>query len=184
MTIAHSSLLVAHLIAKAIIAIVPSFHQPAFHLIKISSSAHVILPTPHSHTTNATREATRAAKMARKGFRMPIMAIEVNVAKTPPAGVKPPYAHDWKVAASVPVQHQQVLAICSHDCLPAMMPPGPKPMERKMVMTTVKVIQKAARTARTSEAASAFGTKDIIERLTWLLQPLNPRRAVLADPFP
>ena len=35
---------------------------------------------------------------------VPNMAMLVNVAKIPPAGVNPPYIKDWNAAASDPVQ--------------------------------------------------------------------------------
>lgn len=37
------------------------------------------------------------------GFNNPNMPIDVKTAKTPPAGVNPPYIHDWKLAAIEPV---------------------------------------------------------------------------------
>jgi hypothetical protein len=49
-----------------------------------------------------TAEATPTAAATNGGAKTPIIPIEVKTAKKPPAGVKAPYIHDWKVAASVP----------------------------------------------------------------------------------
>lgn len=38
----------------------------------------------------------------------PNIAILVNVAKIPPAGVNPPYIKDWNAAASEPIKKQKV----------------------------------------------------------------------------
>ena len=51
----------------------------------------------------ATIVAIIAAPRAATGIMIPNIPMLVNVAKRPPAGVKPPYATDWKAAASVPV---------------------------------------------------------------------------------
>jgi hypothetical protein len=47
--------------------------------------------------------AVTAAKPTSSGIKAPSIPIDVRVAKTPPAGVKPPYAKDWKAAARVPM---------------------------------------------------------------------------------
>lgn len=51
-------------------------------------------------TTVERSDATTAAI----GCNVPSIAMLVNEANIPPAGVKPPYIHDWKAAASVPKQ--------------------------------------------------------------------------------
>lgn len=48
---------------------------------------------------------------------MPSIAMLVNVANIPPAGVKAPYIHDWNAAASVPSRpladiHTTIFRVC------------------------------------------------------------------------
>lgn len=58
-------------------------------------------PTPPTHTKLATIVAMSEATPTAAGINVPSMAMLVKVANTPPAGVNPPYMHDWKAAASV-----------------------------------------------------------------------------------
>lgn len=50
--------------------------------------------TPQAQMIKATTVAGTAARMATAGIRQPRMAMLVNVANMPPAGVKPPYMKD------------------------------------------------------------------------------------------
>jgi hypothetical protein len=61
-------------------------------------------PTPKTQTTIAAPVATTAARRDAAGIKVPSIAMLVNVANIPPAGVKAPYIHDWKAAASVPLR--------------------------------------------------------------------------------
>jgi hypothetical protein len=59
-------------------------------------------PHPQAHTILAAAVAKSDATTAAIGIMVPTIAMLVNVANNPPAGVKPPYIHDWKAAANVP----------------------------------------------------------------------------------
>ncbi|KKA18804.1 hypothetical protein T310_7244 [Rasamsonia emersonii CBS 393.64] len=59
----------------------------------------------------ATTVANTAANTAAGHISVPSIAILVNVAKMPPAGVKPPYMRDWKAAAREPVTRKRI-GIC------------------------------------------------------------------------
>jgi hypothetical protein len=51
----------------------------------------------------ATPVASVHASITAQGMNVPNIAILVNVAKIPLAGVNPPYMKDWKVAAREPI---------------------------------------------------------------------------------
>lgn len=61
-------------------------------------------PHPIFQTITATAVARIDASITAEGMRVPIIAILVNVAKIPLAGVNPPYMKDWKAAAREPIQ--------------------------------------------------------------------------------
>jgi len=60
-------------------------------------------PTPQYQTIVAANVANSDANKTKTGPLNPSIAMLVNVAKIPPAGVKPPYINDWKAAARDPV---------------------------------------------------------------------------------
>lgn len=68
-------------------------------------------PYPITPTMAATTVANTAANTAAGHISVPSIAILVNVAKMPPAGVKPPYMRDWKAAAREPVTRKRI-GIC------------------------------------------------------------------------
>jgi len=53
----------------------------------------------------AAKEATATAKSVKRGASHPNIARLVNVAKSPAAGVKPPYIQDWNAAMHEPNQY-------------------------------------------------------------------------------
>lgn len=64
------------------------------HLLRTVDIAPYGRPTSHAHTAIATPVATNIEHMAAAGIKVPSIAILVNVAKMPPAGVKPAYIQD------------------------------------------------------------------------------------------
>ena len=61
-------------------------------------------PTPRLQTRTETPVARTEARRTAGNMSVPNMAMLVNVAKIPPAGVNPPYMKDWNPAANDPVQ--------------------------------------------------------------------------------
>lgn len=57
---------------------------------------------PSAHTDTVNTVAATVAMPVANGCSVPNIAMLVNVAKMPPAGVMPPYMNDWKAAAIVP----------------------------------------------------------------------------------
>jgi hypothetical protein len=60
-------------------------------------------PNPIFQTMKATPVASVHASITAQGMNVPNIAILVNVAKIPLAGVNPPYMKDWKAAAREPI---------------------------------------------------------------------------------
>lgn len=91
----------------------PLFH--VYYLLPVNKSSHHIpfgstasnprhgSPHPIFQTITATAVASVAANITAEGMSVPIIAILVNVAKIPLAGVNPPYIKDWKAAAREPI---------------------------------------------------------------------------------
>ena len=87
------------------------------------------------------------------------MAIDVKMAKNPPAGVKPPYAYDWKIAARVPMSLLLSVSIETEyyqgdygvEHIPAPTPTWLNPTKDSKMRTTKNVIHHARIGAHTSE---------------------------------
>ena len=132
------------------------------------------------------------------GIRVPSIAIDVKVAKIPPAGVKAPYMHDWKAAARVPVslllsvsiKRQNIIggamALSNCENIPAPMPGALNPTSDSRMRTTVKVIDHARISASTSEMLISIRTwvEMAAEVLTRLLEPFDEFMALSRKPSP
>jgi hypothetical protein len=62
-------------------------------------------PTPTFQTIIDTPVAITDANITNGIMNVPSIAMLVNVAKIPPAGVNPPYMKDWNAAAIEPVDY-------------------------------------------------------------------------------
>ena len=126
------------------------------------------------------------------------MAIDVKVAKSPPAGVKAPYMHDWKAAARVPVSRllsvsmkaqniiRAFMALSEYENIPAPIPTRLNPTANSKINTTVKVIDHARIGASTSEMLISIRIWVVMaaEGLTRLLEPFDEFMALSRKPDP
>ena len=127
----------------------------------VSHAKNLYRPIPTQNTTPATAVANATAMNSAQGINIPNIPMLVSVAKTPPAGVKPPYMTDCKIAASEPVVSSEHIRFKFHclrrnhgvrgqDDKPAATPTGPKPRPRMIMTTMLKVIIHARKTASIS----------------------------------
>jgi hypothetical protein len=68
------------------------------------------VPTPQLQTADATSVAVNIATMATERASVPSIAMLVNVANIPAAGVNPPYISAWKAAAREPIETSELAA--------------------------------------------------------------------------